>query len=54
MSVITIASNGIPRRHYFVKSNPRTHHLHMLEIESKEWKNHLRLRDYLRANAASA
>jgi GrpB-like predicted nucleotidyltransferase (UPF0157 family) len=46
--------NGIPRRHYFVKGNPRTHHLHMLEIESTEWKNHLLLRDYLRANAASA
>ena len=27
--------NGIPRRHYFVKGNPRTHHLHMLEIASE-------------------
>ena len=23
---------GIPRRHYFVKGNPRTHHVHMLEV----------------------
>jgi GrpB-like predicted nucleotidyltransferase (UPF0157 family) len=48
------SENGIPRRHYFVKGDPRTHHLHMLEIESEEWKNHLRFRDYLRANPASA
>ncbi len=46
--------NGIPRRHYFVKGEPRTHHLHMLEIESAEWKSHLRFRDYLRRNPASA
>ncbi|HEX4947008.1 MAG TPA: GrpB family protein [Blastocatellia bacterium] len=46
--------NGIPLRHYFVKGDPRTHHLHMLEIESEEWKHHLLFRDYLRANAASA
>jgi GrpB-like predicted nucleotidyltransferase (UPF0157 family) len=46
--------NGIPRRHYFVKGNPRTHHLHLLEIESEEWKNHLRFRDYLRAKPTSA
>jgi GrpB-like predicted nucleotidyltransferase (UPF0157 family) len=26
----------------------------MLEIESREWKNHLLFRDYLRANPASA
>jgi GrpB-like predicted nucleotidyltransferase (UPF0157 family) len=46
--------NGIPRRHYFVKGDPRTHHLHMLEIESEEWKNHLLFRDYLYANPTSA
>lgn len=46
--------NGIARRHYFVKGDPRTHHLHMLEIESAEWKNHLLFRDYLRANPARA
>lgn len=46
--------NGIPRRHYFVKGNPRTHHLHMLEIESAEWKHHLLFRNYLCANPVSA
>lgn len=40
--------NGIPRRHYFVKGDPRTHHLHLLEVASEEWKNHLLFRDYLR------
>lgn len=50
--------NGIPRRHYFVKNNPdepdasrqRTHHIHVLEAEGKEWQNHLAFRDALCAN----
>jgi GrpB-like predicted nucleotidyltransferase (UPF0157 family) len=46
--------NGIARRHYFVKGNPRTHHLHMLEVASEEWKNHLLFRDYLRRNPKTA
>jgi GrpB-like predicted nucleotidyltransferase (UPF0157 family) len=41
---------GIARRHYFVKGSPRTHHLHMLEGTSLEWRNHLHLRDYLRTH----
>jgi GrpB-like predicted nucleotidyltransferase (UPF0157 family)/predicted phosphodiesterase len=42
--------NGIPRRHYFVKGEPRTHHLHMLERDSDEWRRHLFFRDHLRAH----
>ena len=38
---------GITRRRYFVKDNPRTHHIHMVEIDSREWKNHLFFRDVL-------
>jgi len=38
---------GIPRRHYFVKGKPRTHNVHMLEIESLDWHRHLRFRGYL-------
>ncbi|UCG03342.1 MAG: GrpB family protein [Candidatus Heimdallarchaeota archaeon] len=38
---------GIPNRHYFVKGSPRVFHLHMLEISSQEWKNHLFFRDFL-------
>ena len=46
--------NGIARRHYLVKGDPRTHHLHMLEATSEEWKNHLLFRDCLRGNPATA
>ncbi len=40
--------NGIPGRYYFIKGEPRTHHLHMVELDSELWKNHLLFRDYLR------
>ena len=58
--------HGIPRRHYFVKrahavsgdhavqGQPRTHHLHMLEIDSQGWRDHLLFRDTLRRDAALA
>lgn len=39
---------GIPRRHYFSKGDPRTFHLHMVEIKSTQWVNMLGFRDYLR------
>jgi GrpB-like predicted nucleotidyltransferase (UPF0157 family) len=45
---------GIPRRHYFVKGNPRTYHIHMLEIESDEWRGLLLFRDMLRNYPESA
>ena len=38
---------GIPRRHYFVKGNPRTHHIHMNEIDSLDWEDQVLFRDYL-------
>lgn len=40
--------HGIPRRHYFVKGEPRTHHLHMVEVRSETWRSTLRFRDLLR------
>jgi GrpB-like predicted nucleotidyltransferase (UPF0157 family) len=41
--------NGIPGRHYFNKYDPRsTHHIHMFEITSKNWHEHLLFRDYMR------
>jgi GrpB-like predicted nucleotidyltransferase (UPF0157 family) len=43
--------NGIPRRHYFVKGMPRTHHVHVFEIASDNWRRHIVFRDHLRANA---
>ena len=42
--------NGIPRRHYFVKGAPRTHHVHMVEFESEDWRSHLLFRDFLIEN----
>jgi GrpB-like predicted nucleotidyltransferase (UPF0157 family) len=40
--------NGIPGRYYFIKGEPRTHHLHMVEFDSELWRSHLLFRDYLR------
>jgi len=42
--------NGMPRRHYFVKGDPRTHHIHMLEENSENWARHIRFRNRLRSN----
>ena len=40
--------NGVPGRHFFAKGNPRTHHIHMVKINSSFWNEHLLFRDYLR------
>jgi GrpB-like predicted nucleotidyltransferase (UPF0157 family) len=39
---------GIPRRHYFVRGEPRTYQVHMNEIGSADWKNTIAFRNYLR------
>ena len=46
--------NGIPRRHYFIKGDPRTHHVHMVEVESDDWRETVRFRDLLRMNPGLA
>ncbi len=38
---------GIPRRHYFVKGDPRIFHLHIVERHSLEWENLILFRDTL-------
>jgi len=38
---------GISRRHYFVKGQPRTHHVHMVETDSDAWISLVAFRDYL-------
>jgi GrpB-like predicted nucleotidyltransferase (UPF0157 family) len=38
---------GIPRRHFFIKGNPRTHHIHMNELGSRDWNDQLIFRNYL-------
>lgn len=40
--------NGIPRRRYFVKGDPTSHHVHMVEIQSENWATMIRFRDHLR------
>lgn len=45
---------GIARRHYFVLGEPRTHHVHLLELHSAQWRNHLLFRDALLANPQEA
>ena len=41
---------GIPGRNYFRKGAPRTHHVHMFNVSSEMWRDHLLFRDYLRAH----
>lgn len=41
---------GIAKRHYFVKGEPRTHHLHVVELNGDFWRSHLLFRDHLRRN----
>ena len=38
---------GISCRHFFIRGNPRTHHIHMLEINSREWGSHLLFKTFL-------
>lgn len=45
---------GIAGRFYFIKGTPRTHHLHILAADGKEWRSHLFFRDYLRQNSEAA
>jgi len=45
---------GIPRRHYFVKGDPRTHHLHMIETDSSDWARTIAFRDFLTRDPGSA
>ena len=46
--------NGIPRRHYFGKGDPRTHQIHMFEKTSADWKDMVLFRDCLRSNRSLA
>jgi GrpB-like predicted nucleotidyltransferase (UPF0157 family) len=46
--------HGIAGRFYFVKGEPRTHHLHMVLATSDFWRSHLLFRDYLRAHPDTA
>ncbi|MDQ3713584.1 MAG: GrpB family protein [Acidobacteriota bacterium] len=46
--------HGIAGRFYFVKGEPRSHHLHLVGVGSDFWRSHLLFRDYLRENQTIA
>ncbi len=46
--------NGIAGRFYFVRGEPRTHHLHVVELGGEFWESHLAFRDYLRTHREAA
>ncbi|MDE3000111.1 MAG: GrpB family protein [Gemmatimonadota bacterium] len=46
--------NGIPRRHFFRKGVPRSHHIHVFEERSTDWRETIRFRDCLRSNQSFA
>lgn len=45
---------GLPGRHFFVRGNPTTQHLHLVSPGCEHWDRWLLFRDYLRANPAEA
>lgn len=45
---------GIEGRLYFRRGEPRSHHVHMVEMGSDFWRRHLMFRDHLRAHADAA
>jgi GrpB-like predicted nucleotidyltransferase (UPF0157 family) len=46
--------NGLPERHFFAKGEPRTHHIHLVQIDGAHWREHLLFRDYLRRHPSLA
>ena len=45
---------GLPGRHFFVRGDPVTHHLHLVEKGCPHWAKWLLFRDYLRAHPDAA
>jgi GrpB-like predicted nucleotidyltransferase (UPF0157 family) len=45
---------GLSGRHYFIKGQPRTHHVHMYASDHPEVGRHVRFRDYLRLHPSDA
>jgi GrpB-like predicted nucleotidyltransferase (UPF0157 family) len=41
---------GIPGREFFRRGNPRSYHLHLAEVDSQFWRDHLTFRNRLRAD----
>ncbi len=45
---------GIPGNRFFRKGEPRSHHLHVFELNHPEYIRHLVFRDYLRTHSEAA
>lgn len=45
---------GIPNRDFFRRGMPRRYHVHLTDIDSRFWEEHLAFRDYLRAHPGEA
>jgi GrpB-like predicted nucleotidyltransferase (UPF0157 family) len=45
---------GVPERLFFGKGAPRTHHIHMVELEGEFWESQILFRDFLRAHPDEA
>jgi GrpB-like predicted nucleotidyltransferase (UPF0157 family) len=46
-----LGAYGLAGRDYFRRGSPRSHHVHMWSWSSRQWRDHLAFRDYLRAHA---
>jgi GrpB-like predicted nucleotidyltransferase (UPF0157 family) len=42
--------SGIPGRDFFRRGDPRQYHIHLTNIDSDFWRDHIAFRDYLRAH----
>lgn len=45
---------GIPGRHYFRRGMPRTHQIHVVQVNSDFWQRHILFRDFLRTHPQAA
>ena len=45
---------GVPGRQFFCRGEPRAYHLHLVEEGGPLWRDYVRFRDYLRADAHAA
>ena len=45
---------GIPGRDFFRRGEPRSYHIHLTQVGSQFWHDHLAFRDHLRADPESA
>lgn len=58
LGYVYLGEHEVPGRHFFylgeATTTGRTHHLHMLELKSQEWRQQLGFRDYLTNHPATA